>query len=266
MEVAGLVTGVIALVGLFNNAVDCFEYIQIGRNFGKDFQTNLLKLDVARLKLTRWGKAVGISSIDEVSSLQKTLLSKDDIEKAEELIGQILDLFADAEGVSVRYKKRISPTKSLAILDSNTELDENSASLHNALRQLAIQRQGKTGLRQKAKWALYEEKHFTRLIEDVRTLVTDLVEAFPAVEDAQKQLSETEVVQLKNNNNNNQTNDSLSLLQKVAAGEDEHLAAAIAKATGAALAQSYKVSFSGGNNYGIQIGLNSGSINNVNWH
>jgi hypothetical protein len=35
MEVGGLTVGVLALAGLFNNAVDCFEYVQLGRNFGK---------------------------------------------------------------------------------------------------------------------------------------------------------------------------------------------------------------------------------------
>ncbi|KAF2190296.1 hypothetical protein K469DRAFT_27243 [Zopfia rhizophila CBS 207.26] len=33
------------------------------------------------------------------------------------------------------------------------------------MRQLSIERQNRTGLRQKAKWALHEEKRFRRLIE-----------------------------------------------------------------------------------------------------
>jgi hypothetical protein len=53
MEPVGLTVGVIALAGLFNNAVDSFEYIQLRRNFGEDFQTSLLKLDNARLRLSR---------------------------------------------------------------------------------------------------------------------------------------------------------------------------------------------------------------------
>jgi hypothetical protein len=34
-ELAGLAVGLLALVGLFNNAVDCFSYIQAGRNQGE---------------------------------------------------------------------------------------------------------------------------------------------------------------------------------------------------------------------------------------
>ena len=56
MDPASLATGVLALAGLFNNAVECFEFIQLGRNFGGDFQTSLLKLDDVRLRLSRWGE------------------------------------------------------------------------------------------------------------------------------------------------------------------------------------------------------------------
>lgn len=52
-EAAGLAASVIALAGLFNNTVECFEFIQLGRNFGKNFQTSQLKLDNARLRLSR---------------------------------------------------------------------------------------------------------------------------------------------------------------------------------------------------------------------
>ena len=79
MEAASFAVGLIALAGLFNNAVDCFEYVQLGRRFGADFQTSLLKLDNARLRLSRWGQAVGLSgdlgnvqSLPEATVQQKT--------------------------------------------------------------------------------------------------------------------------------------------------------------------------------------------------
>ena len=59
-EAAGLVVGVVALAGLFNNTVECFEFVQLGRTFEKDFQTSQLKLDSARLRLSRWGKSLDL--------------------------------------------------------------------------------------------------------------------------------------------------------------------------------------------------------------
>jgi hypothetical protein len=52
-EAAGLVVGVVAFAGLFNNTVECLEFVQLGRVFGKDFQTSQLRLDNARPRLSR---------------------------------------------------------------------------------------------------------------------------------------------------------------------------------------------------------------------
>ena len=74
MEPAGLTVGVLALAGLFNNTVDCFEYVQIGRCFGQSYQTSLLKLDNAKLRLSRWGQSIGLSGeLGGVQSLPQTL-------------------------------------------------------------------------------------------------------------------------------------------------------------------------------------------------
>jgi hypothetical protein len=118
--------------------------------------------------------------------------------------------------------KSYLPKQSLDVLDARTELDTASASLHEKMRALSIKRQNKTSLKQKVKWALYKEKDLKRLIEDVVDLVNDLVELFPAARQAQRQLCEAEASQIGNNNN-----ESLPLLQTVAANQDRDLEAAI---------------------------------------
>lgn len=73
-ETAGLVVGVVALASLFNTTVECFEFVQLGRSFGKDFQTSQLKLDSARLRLSRWGKSLDlVEDVRDVASLQAGL-------------------------------------------------------------------------------------------------------------------------------------------------------------------------------------------------
>lgn len=57
----------LGLVGSFVACVDCFEYIRIGRNFGEDYQTSVIKLDLVRLRFTRWGEAVGIAKATRTS-------------------------------------------------------------------------------------------------------------------------------------------------------------------------------------------------------
>jgi len=70
-EAAGFVVGIVALAGLFNNTVECFEFVQLSRTFRRDFQTSQLKLDSARLCLSRWGKSLDLDEdVRDTTSLQ----------------------------------------------------------------------------------------------------------------------------------------------------------------------------------------------------
>lgn len=225
MEPVALSVGLIGLAGLFNNAVDCFEYVQLGRNFGINFQTSLLKLDSARLRLSRWGQAVGLSGeITNPQSLHSTALPAEDIPKAERLLEQILALFIDAERVSVKYKSSASTDdSSLMVLDVQADMDPVHRSLHEKMRGMSIKRQNGTALRQKMKWALYEEKIFKRLIEDVTGLVNDLVGIFPATQQVQRELCEVEALEIGKSK-------GLPILWSIAASQDKDLETAILKA------------------------------------
>jgi hypothetical protein len=224
MEPAGLAVGVIALAGMFNNAVDCFEFVQLGRNIGKDFQTDLLKLDNARLRLSRWGKAAGLSGqIANAQSLISTMLSTEDIPKAENLLGQVLELFEDAERVSRKFKSQAATDdSSLLIVDVQADVDPDHRTLHEKMRDLSILRKNKTPLRQRVKWALYEKKYFERLIADIIELVDSLVETFPAVRQAQQDLCKEEVGEIG-------SNEILTVLDGIAASQDKDLHAVILK-------------------------------------
>jgi Prion-inhibition and propagation len=51
-EPFGIVAGAIGISSAFTACVDCFEYIQLGRRFGRDFQTHQLAINCASLRLT----------------------------------------------------------------------------------------------------------------------------------------------------------------------------------------------------------------------
>ena len=255
-EAAGLTVGVVALAGLFNNAVQCFEFIQLGRGFGKSFQTNLLQLDNARLRLSRWGSSLGLSdNLQGAQSLEERF-GPQPVEQARALLGQILELFGEAESVSDKYKSRAKANDGrLATYNAQTELDSATANLHNQIRQLSVERQNRTGLRQKAKWALYEEKSFRRLIEDVTELTHSLVELFPAAQEVQQRLCDHEVSSIG-------ANEAIPVLREIAAKQDRFLEDAISKVankTGGI----HNIVFSGNNNTGFQLAHNSGTISGI---
>ncbi|KIW88095.1 uncharacterized protein Z519_11205 [Cladophialophora bantiana CBS 173.52] len=210
-EAAGLVIGAVSVAGLFTNCVDCFEYVQIGRNFGKNYQRSLLRLDVVKLRLSRWAEAVNNSS----DSYQAAIDTTKKAQKVGEILGEIIELFADAERVSEKYKAKATGDE-LAVYNADDELEPDILSIHKKMRELALKRQKRSSFVRKAAWALYEEKNFRRLIEDVTALVDALVELFPAIQDRQQQLSAQEAEELKEERR-------LDALEEAAEGVDQQL-------------------------------------------
>jgi hypothetical protein len=238
---------------LLNQAVGFFGSVQIGESFGKSFKMSLLKVDVIKLRLTRWGHSVGLVSLADVKSLEDTKLAKEDIPKVQDLLTEILDLIEDAEKFSARFKKK-NP-KALT-MDPEKELDEASASLHKQMDELAAKRRGNAGIEVQEALVIYQEKDFSRLIEDCSSLVTDLIELFPAVKEDQRKICEEEVAQMK------KVQGGLPLLKEAAAGQDELLSATVVKVIQSTTTYNNSVVFQGTNS-GFQIGNNSGRINNV---
>ena len=255
-EAGGLAIGIFGLAGLFSTTVQCFEFIQLGRAFEKTFQTSQLKLDNLRLRLSRWGNSLGLSNNlhdnPHDAALLENRLGPQAIEHARSVLGQILLLFADAESISHKFKSRTTANDSrLATFDPQVHLDSATVELHNKIHQLSVARQNRTGLRQKAKWALYEEKSLRRLIEDVTKLIDGLVELFPAHQELQRRLCEVEVSTMG-------AYESMPVLRDVAAKQDRFLEDAISRV--ANKGQTYNNVFSGSHNAGLQLGHNSGAI------
>ena len=169
------------------------------------------------------------------------------------MLGKITELFADAEGVSKKYKDQTAPQDdSLVVYNPQKDLDPPKAKLHEQMRQLAIDRQNQSGVRQRVKWALYQEKHFHRLIEDITEHVDSLVELFPATQQAQRELCDTEASAFGEN-------EAISVLKEIAAVQDKFLEQAITKKTDGA-DNSHHIVFSGSGNTGLQLGHNSGTM------
>ncbi|KAK4065165.1 uncharacterized protein Triagg1_8604 [Trichoderma aggressivum f. europaeum] len=243
---------------LFSTTVQSFGYVHMGANFGRTFRVSLLKFDVVRLRLARWGHSAGLVSSDGLESFQATKLAFKNREQVHSLLDQILELFADAKVASKKFEKRngISATPAL---DPAEELDSVSALLHQKMQDLVEKRQGKLELEQ-SEWTLHEEKKFSRLIEDISELVDDLIDLFPGIQEEQRRLCEEEVSEM------NMNKGMLLLLRDIAAGQDELLSDTAAKAIKPTTTYTNSVVFSGSHNSGLQIGNNSGSISGINFN
>ena len=155
-----------------------------------------------------------------------------------------------------KYKNRTKANdSSLATYNPQNDLDPAATDLHYKMHRLSIERQNGTGLRQKAKWALYEEKQFRRLIENVRELVNGLVELFPATQELQRRLCNVEVSMIG-------INEGTPALREITAEQDKLLEDAILKVANDK-GGFHNIVFSGSNNTGFQLGHNSGTISGI---
>ncbi|PWY95369.1 hypothetical protein BO94DRAFT_553278 [Aspergillus sclerotioniger CBS 115572] len=240
----------------FNTVIGYLGSIQMGQNLSEDLETNLLKLDVIRLRLARWGQSVGLANINDVNSLKEADIFPDDLPQVSDLLTEILDQFADAERLSKRFRLRRG--NSMAVLDPARELDGASALLHQKMNDLVTRRNDQLQLDARPELTIYEVRTFSRLIEDIGELVSDLVDLFPATHGIQRRLAEQEVSEMKT------INGALPILKNVTADEDSLLAETVSKAIRATTTTTYNnsVVFSGTNN-GFQVGNNSGRISNV---
>ncbi|RYP42197.1 hypothetical protein DL767_000361 [Monosporascus sp. MG133] len=93
--------GALGVAGLFNNRVDCFEYIQLGHHVGRDYERCQLRLDIAKVRLGRWGEAVKIK--DDPRFHSNVPVDKS-VQLAQSIIEEIMLLFESAQKRSKQYE------------------------------------------------------------------------------------------------------------------------------------------------------------------
>ncbi|PVH70897.1 hypothetical protein DL98DRAFT_597433 [Cadophora sp. DSE1049] len=148
--VSGVILG---LPSLLTACVDCFKYVQIARNFGSDYERCLLALDITKLRLSRWGVSVGISSNDSPFPTVGSLDEKDS-QLAKELLKSIMRSFEQAKTTSRRIEKSLreqNPTgSSLAMFNPETDLNLDYSSIHRTLDGILTKRQTSSSILGKA--------------------------------------------------------------------------------------------------------------------
>ncbi|UZP36959.1 hypothetical protein NXS19_004775 [Fusarium pseudograminearum] len=193
-EVFGVITGAIGIAALFNNCIDCFDYIQIARHFGDDFSTYQLRLDVAKCRLSRWGTAVNVNNdprfLREVSTDPSLALAQD-------LLEQIVAKFKSVQKSSLLYKT--------ASRDQEMEICSEE-DLSN-----------RVGLTKKAYWAIYDKNKMGRLIDEIFDFINDLEKIFPATPKVTTRLVEMEIEEVNDQQ-------GLKMIQDVAQDSDPILA------------------------------------------
>ncbi|USP82176.1 hypothetical protein yc1106_09450 [Curvularia clavata] len=177
-EPFGIVAGAIGVAAAFTTCVDCFGYVQHGRHFGRDYQTELISLDCARLRLTRWGEAVNVY---EDPKLGRPDASPSEVHTVQNALHQILVLFADTEKISKKYQLEAKAGDDLAVLAPD-DLEPAILGLRNKMKELVLRRQKGANVLKTSSWALYYRSQLKDLVSGITILVDSIEKIFPAPE------------------------------------------------------------------------------------
>ncbi|KAF5971510.1 hypothetical protein FCOIX_9839 [Fusarium coicis] len=207
-EIAGLALGVLGLASSFDTIIKYLEYAHIGKNFDNDFQDYVLKLDNARLQLSRWGAAVKLNCVDENPvSMDAAHMTESDIPKVKERLDWILAAVQECERKSKKFDKG-------GDFESPPNLQPMVRPLHIRINEVVKSRRNRLSKVELVRWAIYDKNHFQSLINSITEHTDALVRLFPALEDEQKRLCEAETASLC---------ESLAILQKAIENQDKKL-------------------------------------------
>lgn len=104
---AGAVLGAMSLATslpvTFISIVECFEYVELGRRFGKDFNKCQARLEALKLQITRWGISSGVLSDPQTGKQRAVNFDAHTTETAQRLLDLILADTRELENKSRKY-------------------------------------------------------------------------------------------------------------------------------------------------------------------
>lgn len=203
---------------IFLACVDCYRYIQFGRDFEQDFGMTFCQLEASKLRLNRWVTAIGIEGPD--SQLRANLYGEHEIKSAYYWLKEIQKAFNTTLEIFSGSKNATRPDE-LLLVNRDTAIDAASEPLkhlHKTMRRI-IDGRLKTRKRDQIAWAVYKKESYENLVGKISELVSNLTELFPTTAYHSKHLCEKEV--------NDMSSDSLRLLGNIISNQDEVLQHAI---------------------------------------
>ena len=181
MEPVGLALGIAGLAGLFSTCIDCFNIVQEGRYFGRDYWILEAKYANQRLRLQTWGRACGIA---DARNRTTTVPWNEDVRLAvESTLQRMAGLFQDHKALHSRYglstvKSESGKATASAILGTlASKLQARASSLVGAHTEVAApwpSFQRRPALPATIRWAVSDKGKFADLVQHLKDFNDDL--------------------------------------------------------------------------------------------
>jgi hypothetical protein len=173
-EPIGLTLGGLSLAALFSTCVECMDYIILGRNYGRDYEHSLNKMNLLKARLNAWGQSLRVTRKGEELGVLRDSWGqeKETVEKC--LVG-IKIIFDDSGKLEEKYGLRqyiadrdpVSPALQVGESPALRQIEE-------CFESAAVNRQQNASLWKKTTWAIHDKKKFDSLISDVAFYVDGL--------------------------------------------------------------------------------------------
>lgn len=217
-NIIGIATGVAGITGLFNTGLECFDKIENGRHFGRDFSTHDLRLAMLKLRLARWGQAVRLYDDPRLGRVDAT---EEEIQKARDTLGQIHHLFEQSKEISDRYQHDRTALSGYHTPVSASRPD--LVVLKETASSMAKSRQKGTSLRKLATWSIRDKSRYEDLIGKSSSFIDQLESLFPA-SDRMDGLAAMDVQELIHKSNLGSPEvELLKIIRQIAIKTDSHV-------------------------------------------
>lgn len=188
-----------ALSGTVISVVECIEYAQLSRSFGKDFDKSQVRLCALKLQVTRWGVCAGVLTDPKTGQRRIVEVNQQTASAASKLWSTIEYDLNEVEQRSKSYVQRqLSPSPEDLEVFETREMADWTRALSSQVDTIAADRMGDVSLARKVKWAFYEQKKFSRLLDDIAGNFSDLKQLLPQLAEPQQQLCRLEVEEVQN--------------------------------------------------------------------
>ncbi|KAK4103748.1 hypothetical protein N658DRAFT_557520 [Parathielavia hyrcaniae] len=219
VEAIGAVSG---LASLFNTTITWFDYVLVAKQAAPRLQSLLVKLDAAQLRLTRWGKAAGLTGprIEDEESLRSSESFQLDEKQEKQAIRTFRTVAAFFEECQkLCHRERNGKTEDdprIIVAEAHTgpsplHIRETEISpfgtvgpnwnpmhryLHGKMRDITDGRSNKVSVTQGVKFAIYKKEHLENFIKDINDHVDELYKFYEPPAEKETELGKAELVEL----------------------------------------------------------------------
>lgn len=196
------------IASVFNTAITWFDYIYIAKQAPRRLQSLLVKLDSAQLRLTRWGKAAGLTGwqITDEESLKNSYsfqLNEEQERQAILTFRIVATIFEECQKLCHHERNEKNSSDPSIKENENTPFDAIGVNwspmhlyLHEKMQEIAQGRRNRVSVPQRVKFAIYKEKHLEKLIQDINDHIDELYKIYTPPSNDQDRLGKAELEEL----------------------------------------------------------------------